>query len=106
MCALRTLSDPVVSGVSPNLFLLTVQKPIRRRQVATLAAVPSRWRARPRGSVSMCSFIPKCRRFPFLVRYISGSRALLLFLVDDGAEMMVASTMMPFFSSPPPRSAR
>ena len=49
----------------------------------------------------MCSFIPKCHRFPFLVWCISGSRALLSFLVDDGAEMMVASTMPPFFSTPP-----
>ncbi len=58
----------------------------------------SRWRTRPRVSVPMCSFIPKCHRFPFLVRYISGSRALLPFPVDDGAEMMVASTMLPFFN--------
>ncbi len=49
----------------------------------------------------MCSFIPKCHRFPFLVRCISGSRALLSFPIDDGAEMMVTSTMPPFFSSPP-----
>ncbi len=53
----------------------------------------------------MCSFIPKCRRFPFFVRCISGSRALLSFPVDDGVEMMVASTMPPFFSKTP-RSAR
>ena len=57
------------------------------------------------GSVPMCSFIPKCHWFPFLVWCISGSRALLSFPVDDGTEMMVASTMLPFFSSTP-RSAR
>ncbi len=50
----------------------------------------------------MCSFIPKCHRFPFLVWCISGSRALLPFPVDDGAETIVASTMLPFFSKPPP----
>ncbi len=48
----------------------------------------------------MCSFIPKCHRFPFPVWCISGSRALLPFPVDDGAEMMVASTMPPSFSPP------
>ena len=53
-----------------------------------------------------CSlFIPKCRWFPFFVWCIFGSRAFFLFLIDDGAEMMVASTMLPSFSSPP-RSAR
>ncbi len=41
--------------------------------------------------------------FPFLVRGISGSRALLSFLVNDGAEMMVASTMLPSFSGTPVR---
>ncbi len=98
------LPDPAISGVSPNLFLLAVQKPIRRRQVATFMAVSFRWRVSPRGSVPTCSFIPKCHWFPFFVRCISGSRSL--FLVDDGAEMMVASTMVPFLSSPPPpRSA-
>ena len=70
-----------------------------------MAAIPSRWRASPRGSVPMCSFIPKCHRVPFLVWRVSGSRALLLFPVDDGAEMMVASTMLPSFSRTP-RSAR
>ena len=48
----------------------------------------------------MCSFILKCHWFPFLVRCISGSRALLSFLVDDSAKMMVASTMLPSFSAP------
>ncbi len=105
MRVLRTLADPAVSRVTPDLLLLAVQKLARRRQVATLAAVPSRWRTRPRGSVPMCSFIPKCHRFPFLVWCISGSWALLSLLVDDGAETMVASTMAPFFSKTP-RSAR
>ncbi len=102
MRVLRALADHAVSRVTPDLLLLAVQKPIRRRQVATLAAVPSRWCTRPRGSVPMCSFTPKCHRFPFFVWCISGSRALLSFPVDDGAEMMVAPTMVPFFSTPPP----
>ncbi len=105
VAAEHPLADPAVPGVTPDLLLLAVQKPTRRRQVATLAAVPSSWCTRPRVSVPMCSFIPKCHWFPFLVRCISGSRALLSFPVDDGAEMMVASTMLPFFSKTP-RSAR
>ncbi len=42
-----------------------------------------------RGAMPMCSFIPKCRRFSFFVRCISGSRVLLSFLVDEGAETML-----------------
>ncbi len=87
----RTLADPAISGVSPDLFLLAVQKPVRRRQVATLVAVPSGWRTNLRELVPTGSFIPKCRRFPFLVRCISGSRALLPFPVDDGALLQQAS---------------
>ena len=34
--------------------------------------------------------MPKCHWLPFLVWCISGSRALLLFLVEDGAAMIVA----------------
>ncbi len=52
-----------------------------------------------------CSFIPKCHRFPFFIRCISGSRALLSFPVDDDTEMMVASTVLPSFSGTP-HSAR
>ncbi len=103
MRVLRALANPAASRVTPDLLLLAVQKLARRRQVATLAAVPSRWCTRPRVSVPMCSFIPKCHRFPFLVWCISGPRALLSFPVDDGAEMMVASTMPPFFSRTPAR---
>ncbi len=61
-----------------------MQKPIRRRQVTTFAAVPFRWCTSPRGPVPTGSFIPRCRRFPFPVRCIFGSRALLSFPVDDG----------------------
>ncbi len=45
MCALRPLPDQAISGVRADLFPLAVQKPVRERQVATLAAVPSRWGA-------------------------------------------------------------
>ncbi len=50
--------------------------------------------------MTTCSFIPKCLRFPFFVRCISGPCALFSFLADDGAEMMVASLQQN------PRSAR
>ncbi len=59
---------------------------------------PLRVTLQPRWSVPTCSFIPKCRWFPFLVRCISGSRALLPFPADDGAKTMVASTRPPSFS--------
>lgn len=39
--------------------------------------------------------IPKCQALPFFVWCISGSRALPSFLVELGAAMMVASTMVP-----------
>jgi hypothetical protein len=40
-------------------------------------------------------FIPKDQSLPFVVDDISGSRALSLFLVEDGASMIVASTSVP-----------
>src|SRR4051794_11691385 len=43
----------------------------------------------------MCSFIPKYHCCPLRVWCISGSRALASFLVDLGAAMIVASTMVP-----------
>src|SRR4029077_12507478 len=49
----------------------------------------------PRLSAPMCSFIPKCQFLPLRVCFISGSRVALAFLVELGAAMMVASTMVP-----------
>ena len=46
-------------------------------------------------STPMCAFIPKYHWFPFLVWCISRSRCPERFLVDDGASMMVVSTMVP-----------
>src|ERR1700722_13991784 len=43
----------------------------------------------------ICAFSPKYHWFPFLVWYISGSRSPLAFLVDEGAWMMVAPTIVP-----------
>jgi hypothetical protein len=39
--------------------------------------------------------MPKCQFPPLRVCFISGSRVLLAFLVELGAAMMVASTMVP-----------
>src|SRR5262245_48318264 len=44
-------------------------------------------------STPKCPFIPKSRCWPFLVWCISGSRVPVAFFVDDGAAMIVASTM-------------
>jgi hypothetical protein len=51
---------------------------------------------------SPCSaFIPKCRWLPFLVWCICGSRSPLLFLVELGAAISVASMAAPFLSGSP-----
>ena len=64
---------------------------------ASLAAVPITVCTTPEAtSTPICAFIPKCHWLPFLVWCISGSRALLLFLVEGGAAMIVASTMVPW----------
>src|ERR1700682_3131908 len=62
---------------------------------ATLAAVALSVWTIPRLSAPMCSFIPKCQLRPLRVCFISGSRLALAFLVELGAAMMVASTMVP-----------
>src|SRR4051794_25880417 len=53
---------------------------------ASLAAVPVNVCTTPEAtSTPICAFMPKCHSLPFLVWCISGSRALLLFLVEGGA---------------------
>src|SRR5271170_6717454 len=62
---------------------------------ASLAAVPTTVCTTPEAtSTPICAFIPKCHWLPFLVWCISGSRAFSLFLVEAGAAMIVASTMV------------
>ena len=62
----------------------------------TLAAVTLALWTRPiRLSAPMCNFMPKCHSLPFFVWCISGSRAFLWFLVDGGAAIRVASTIVP-----------
>jgi hypothetical protein len=63
---------------------------------ASLAAVPASECTIPEMmSVPICAFIPKYHWLPFLVWCMSGSRAFALFLVEDGAAMIVASTIVP-----------
>ena len=45
--------------------------------------------------------MPKCQVLPFFVLAISGSRLPSLFFVDDGAWMIVASTIVPAFTIRP-----
>src|SRR4051794_31595931 len=73
---------------------------------ASLAAVPTTVCTTPEAtSTPICAFIPKCHWLPFLVWCISGSRALLLFFVEGGAAMMVASTIVPWRISNPRSSS-
>src|SRR3954452_1514874 len=59
---------------------------------ASLAAVPTTVCTRPEAtSTPIWAFIPKCHWLPFFVWCISGSRLCCLFLVEDGAAMIVAS---------------
>jgi len=46
-------------------------------------------------STPICAFNPKYHWLPFLVWCISGSRSPLAFFVEEGAWMMVASTIVP-----------
>ena len=72
----------------------------------SLAVEVSRlWVTPQSASTPMCAFMPKYQSLPFLVDNISGSRAPALFLVADGASMIVASTGVPE-RKPMPLSAR
>src|SRR5262252_8415047 len=63
---------------------------------ATLAGVAwTAWISLLRLSTPKCAFIPKYHWFPFFVWCISGSRAFSAFFVEDGALMIVASTIVP-----------
>src|SRR5713101_3322258 len=52
-------------------------------------------------STPMWAFMPKYHCWPFLVWCISGSRVPEAFFVDDGAAMIVASTMVPVLTVRP-----
>src|SRR4051812_8565834 len=64
---------------------------------ASFAAVPTTVCTKPEAtSTPIWAFIPKCHWLPFRVWCISGSRLFCLFLVEDGAAMIVASTIVPW----------
>src|SRR6202163_1994910 len=81
--------------IAEDFPLLPVQQVRQLVMSATLAAVALSVWTIPRLSAPMCSFIPKCQLRPLRVCFISGSRLALAFLVELGAAMMVASTMVP-----------
>src|SRR3954462_6068561 len=73
---------------------------------ASLAAVPlTVWTNPEATSPPIWAFIPKCHWLAFLVWCISGSRLCCLFLVEDGAAMIVASTSVPCRISKPRSSS-
>ena len=65
---------------------------------AKIAAREDRFGIFPRRSVPTCAFIPKCHSLPLRTWCISGSRAPSAFLVEVGASIIVASTIVPDFS--------
>src|ERR1700760_1045742 len=85
-----------VGLITPPAGLLPVQQLGQHRAVGELAGVATTaWISLVRLSPPKCAFIPKYHWFPFFVWCISGSRALSAFLVEDGASMIVASTLVP-----------
>src|SRR6202789_890633 len=67
----------------------TVESATLAEVVASVCTVPSF------ASTPMCAFRPKYHWLPFLVWRISGSRLPASFLVEEGAWMIVASTIVP-----------
>ncbi len=59
------------------------------------------WISFVRLSTPMCAFIPKYHWLPLFVCSLPGSGALRWFLVELGAAMMLAFTMVPRFSRSP-----
>ena len=89
----RTLANALVASVA-------FSPPCRSACVwvtsATLPAVPTTDCTRPVAmSTPTRAFMPKCQSFPFFDWCISGSRSLSRFFVDGGAEINVASTIVP-----------
>src|SRR3954465_8159194 len=100
------LVRPGIAGIGEDRLLLAVQQGRRLVDVGLLAAVPTTVCTTPEAtSTPICAFIPKCHWLPFLVWCISGSRALLLFFVEGGAAMRVASTIVPWRISNPRSSS-
>jgi len=96
----RMLSDhralSAVGLITPHAGLVPVQQLGQHRAVGDIGG------RRHHGvdqlcaaATPKCAFMPKYHWLPFLVWCISGSRALSAFLVEDGALMIVASTIVP-----------
>jgi hypothetical protein len=92
----------LVARVGKDVGFLSVHQRVACVTSLTLAAVPTTVCTKPESaSTPMCAFMPKCHWLPFLVWCISGSRSPLLFLVELGAAISVASTTVPLLSSNP-----
>src|SRR5207253_9860815 len=100
------LVRPGIAGIGEDSLLPAVQQGRRLVDVGFVGGGARDRVHHPRGDITpICAFIPKCHWLPFLVWCISGSRALLLFLVEDGAAMIVASTIVPWRISRPRSSS-
>ena len=87
-----------------NRVRLSVEQPAAWRCGARKGARPAYRRALLSLlwlSTPKCPFIPKYHCWPFLVWRISGSRVPGAFFVDDGAAIIVASTMVPVLTVRP-----
>src|ERR1700756_3911314 len=90
------LALPLIGPIAPNLALLPMQQIGNMCLSATEAAdVHTECTMPSLLSTPMCAFSPKYHCWPFLVWCIAGSRSPVEFLLDEGAWIMVASTMVP-----------
>src|SRR5690554_778534 len=96
------LIDPRVTGIPQTWRSSPCSNRSATFRSCSLAAVVSMLWISPRvSSTPMCIFMPKCHWLPLRVWCISGSRAFSRFLVELGASMMVASTIVPSLSIRP-----
>jgi len=87
---------PRISSIAPNALLFSVQQFVCLRNIMNIGRRCRMLFIRPReSSTPICIFIPKCHLLSFLVWCISGSRSLRLFFVDVGADIILASTILP-----------
>src|SRR5215472_3003335 len=85
-----------VSLITPYPGLIAVQQIGQHRAVGDIGRRRHRRVDQFGAAVDpKCAFIPKYHWLPFFVWCIAGSRALSAFLVEDGALMIVASTIVP-----------
>src|SRR5436309_10828808 len=85
-----------VGLITPHAGLLPVQQLGQHRAVGDIGGRRHHGVDHLSAAVhAQCAFMPKYHWFPFFVWCISGSRAFSAFLVEDGALMIVASTIVP-----------